>query len=422
MPPTLTSDAAAGTGRASAPDARGTLLIVDDDPSVRHALWITFRNLYTVNLAESGAAALESFSSKRADVAVLDIRMPGMNGIQLLQKLKEIDPAVEVILLSAYETLEYFREAMRLGACDYLTKPYEVESLRQAVSAAMTRREATRKTSDYSERLSRLEKEIQHQQIREELGRTRNEIYASIIHDINGPLTVIAGYVDLMQQLVQHAQYLEDDQIATLRSHADNVSRQVTNCIELSRRYLGFLEGKVSAGAHAGVREVLYDVAELLKAHPQARRNDLSIARFEADAVAAIHRTDLLQVLLNLTINALQCAAAPHRVELYGKVLGAGTPASFSQPQSGSLFLAPENYDPRASIVAISVRDNGPGIPPEMLGRIFEAYYTTKPPGQGTGLGLSIVRRLIHQAGGAIHVYSHQGEGTVFTVCIPLRA
>jgi signal transduction histidine kinase len=394
---------------------------VDDDPSVRHALWIIFRNLYKVSLAESGLAALESVAEERPDVAVLDIRMPGMSGIQLLKRLKEIDPAVEVILLSAYETLEYFREAMRLGACDYLTKPYQVESLRQAVGAAMARRKTARKTADYSERLAQLEKEMHHQQVREELGRTRNEIYASIIHDINGPLTVIAGYVELMQHLIKHARLLEADQIATLRSHSDHVARQVTNCIELSRRYLGFLEGKVSSSSHSGLREVLYDVAELLKAHPHARRNELVIAPADGNAIAAIHRTDLLQVLLNLTINALQCTPVPHRVEVYGRVSETGVPAGFTQPRPGTLFLPCEGFDPHMPMLVVSVRDNGPGMVPDVLGRIFEAYFTTKPPGQGTGLGLSIVRRLVHQARGAIHVYSHPGEGTIFAVCVPLR-
>lgn len=421
MSPALTSDAPVASGTSSSPDTRRTLLVVDDDPSVRHALWITFRDLYQVNLADSGTAALESFRQRKADVAVLDIRMPGMSGIDLLRTLKELDPGVEVILLSAYETVEYIREAMRLGACDYLTKPYQVERVRQAVNHAMARREVTWKTAGYDARLVKLEKDIQHQQVREELARTRNEIYASIIHDINGPLTVIAGYIDLMQQQVEHAHVLEADQLETMRHHAHNVSLQVTNCIELSRRYLGFLEGKVTASAHAGIKEIFYDVAELLKAHPHARRNELLIAPFPHDVIASIHRTDLLQVLLNLTINALQCSPLPHRVEVYAKVIEPHAAKPFLHPSPSTHFVPSPEFDPRLPLVAISVQDNGPGIGPNLFARIFEAYFTTKPPGQGTGLGLSIVTRLIHQAKGAIHLYSHLGEGTVFTIYLPLR-
>jgi signal transduction histidine kinase len=77
---------------------------------------------------------------------------------------------------------------------------------------------------------------------------------------------------------------------------------------------------------------------------------------------------------------------------------------------------------PNASLIAISVADNGPGMPESLLDRIFDPYFTTKPPGQGTGLGLSIVQRLVIHAHGAVHVYSHPGEGTTFTVYLPVQA
>jgi signal transduction histidine kinase len=169
-----------------------------------------------------------------------------------------------------------------------------------------------------------------------------------------------------------------------------------------------------------GVKEVLYDVAELLKAHPQTRSNALIIHPFDPDVQAAINGTDLLQVLLNLTINALQCAPQPHKVEIYGRVISAGSPRPFFQPAPLTHMLRAPDFPENSELVAISVQDNGPGISEHLLERIFEPYFTTKAPGQGTGLGLAIVRRLILQARGAIQVYSHPGEGTVFTVYLPV--
>jgi two-component system, sensor histidine kinase and response regulator len=422
MTPTLTSDAVAGSGSTTAVRPGHSLLIVDDDPSVRHALWITFRETYNVQLADSGPKAIDSFKQSPADVVLLDIRMPGMSGLEVLRQLKEIQPEVEVILLSAYESIDYIRQAMRLGACDYITKPYELENLRLTVGNAMERREVSRKTSAYDKRLLQLQSEIQNQQMREELARTRNEIYASIIHDINGPLTVIAGYIELMQHSLQHAHAVEGDQLDTLKSHAQNIWRQVNNCVELSRRYLGFLEGKVSSAASSAIREIFYDVAELLKTHPQAKANDLVIQSCPEDVVAAINRTDLLQILLNLTINALQCSPLPHRVEVYAKVLGTDAPRPFLQTAPGTRFISAPAFPSKGPLVAVSVQDNGPGISEAILDKIFDPYFTTKPPGQGTGLGLSIVRRLVLQAQGAVHVYTHAGEATVFTIYIPLQS
>ena len=410
-----------GTQGTAAARKTRSLMIVDDDPSVRHALWITFRDYYHVTLAENGNGAIELFSESPADVAVLDIRMPGMSGLEVLKRLKEIEPGVEVVMLTAYESVESVREALRLGACDYLTKPFRVEVLREAVANAMERRDVSRKTSAYNKKLAILQEEMHHQQVREELARTRNEIYASIIHDINGPLTVIAGYIDMIQHAVRHAHTLEGDQISHLRHHASSISRQVGNCIELSRRYLGFLEGKTNSPSETGIKEIFYDVAELLKAYPQARVNELVIQPFKQDVMVRVHSTDLLQVLVNLTVNALQCSPDPHRVELYAKILPAGGPRPFAQTNQGTVFLPSPDFAVAQELVAISVQDNGPGMSNRTLERIFDAYFTTKPPGQGTGLGLSIVRRLVSQAGGAVHVYSHQGEGTVFTVYFPVK-
>lgn len=417
----LSSGTARGPAASPPEHADRRLLIVDDDPSVRQALSITFRGSYQISLAASGPAALQLFASQPADVAILDIRMPGMNGLQVLERLKAIDPAVEVILLTAFETLDTVREALRLGACDYLTKPFRVEVLRHAVTNAMERRDVTRKTAAYDKKLLVLQDEMHHQQIREELARTRNEIYASIIHDINGPLTVIAGYIDMIQHTIRHAHTLEEDQISHLRHHAGSISRQVTNCIELSRRYLGFLEGKTGASSETGLKEIFYDVAEMLKAHPQARANDLVIHPFESDLAVHVQGTDLLQILLNLTINALQCSPEPHRVELYAKLLPAGASRAFAQAPAGTRFLAPPDFPLNGPLAAISIQDNGPGMTPTLLEKVFDPYFTTKPPGQGTGLGLSIVRRLVFQAGGALHVFSHPGEGTVFTVYLPVQ-
>jgi signal transduction histidine kinase len=80
-----------------------------------------------------------------------------------------------------------------------------------------------------------------------------------------------------------------------------------------------------------------------------------------------------------------------------------------------------ETFEPKAPLVAISVRDNGPGMTEAVLDRMFEPYFTTKAAGQGSGLGLSIVQRLVMHAHGAVYVFSHAGEGTVFTVYLPAQ-
>src|SRR5213595_215545 len=156
----------------------GTLLIADDDEGVRSALWLLFRDHYQVLMADNGAKAIEIASGREIDVVICDIRMPAMSGIQLLEKIKEIDSGIEVIMLTAYETLETAREALRLGACDYLGKPHSIEGMREAVERAMSRRLVTLEIRNHDRKLRELQREIHDRQLREELARTHAEIYA----------------------------------------------------------------------------------------------------------------------------------------------------------------------------------------------------------------------------------------------------
>ena len=113
------------------------VLIVDDDEGPRRSLYLIFRNDYKVLLAASGAEALEIVQCHQIDAAILDIRMTGMSGIELLEKLKAVDPAMEAIMLTGYETIETIRQALRFGACDYLSKPFDLETIRATVANAL---------------------------------------------------------------------------------------------------------------------------------------------------------------------------------------------------------------------------------------------------------------------------------------------
>ena len=129
--------------------------------------------------------------------------------------------------------------------------------------------------------------------------------------------------------------------------------------------------------------------------------------------------TDFIQVLLNLAVNAFQCSPQPHRVELSGEVLLRPLDLTTFKDGPQARFLNMEGLNNTAPLVAMTVRDNGPGIPPEVLSKIFEPYFTTKVAAQGTGLGLNIVQRLVRNAQGALHVKTLPGEGTAFTVYFP---
>jgi signal transduction histidine kinase len=123
--------------------------------------------------------------------------------------------------------------------------------------------------------------------------------------------------------------------------------------------------------------------------------------------------------LLNLTVNAFQCSAVSHRVTIEGRALREPLDLTTFKDGPEARFLNVESFANVAPLLQISVRDNGPGIPTEILPKIFQPYFTTKGARQGTGLGLNIVQRLVKEAKGALHVQTRVGEGTTFTVYLP---
>ncbi len=398
-----------------------TLLIVDDEEGPRQALLMLFKNVYHVLLAENGPEAIELARLHSVDAAVLDLRMPGMSGIEVLNHLKKLDPGIEVIILTAYEALETARQALRLGACDYLTKPFEISTMREAVATAMERRSLSNEIKGYNRKLVQLQEDIHNQKLHEEITRGQGEIYASIIHDINGPLTIISGFAELISQSIRNSSRIEGDSLQSVKVRISEILLQVNNCIQISRRYLSFLRGSAGQTTRVSVNQVLSDLRELLKAHSDVQKNSLIIVPMQDEVTAQINGTDLIQVLLNLTINALQSSTQPHQVEIRGRTILEQLSLSSFVDDSEGRVINREGFRNQPPLVAISIEDNGPGISSETLEHIFEPYFTTKPAGQGTGLGLSIVRRLVEQAKGAIHLQTRVGRGTSFTIYLPTR-
>src|SRR5581483_10179598 len=197
--------------------AKRTLLIVDDEEGPRQSLRVVFKDQYNLLIANDGTRAIELAKQNRIDVAITDIRMVGMSGVELLEHLKAVDPGIEVIMLTAYETVDTLRLALRLGACDYLNKPFDIATMRKAVANAMERRSLGEEIRNNSQALLELQRELQNQKMSEEITRARGEIYASIIHDINGPLTVISGFLQLMNQRIGSVTRVEGEDLDFLK-------------------------------------------------------------------------------------------------------------------------------------------------------------------------------------------------------------
>jgi signal transduction histidine kinase len=410
---------AATTLPIAQPKRKGTLLVVDDEDGARQSLRVIFKDEYNILLASDGATAVELAQKNRIDVAVLDVRMAGMSGIEVLERLKYVNPSIEAVMMTAFETTDTMRQALRLRACDYINKPFDVSTMRAAVANAMQRRSLESEIHTNADELQQLLGELQSQKVEEQMANTRGEIYASIIHDINGPLTVISGFVQLMNQRIGSATRLEVEDLEFIKDRLKTITRQVTNCIEISRRYLSFLRRQSDDAPRVGVNQLLKDLGQLVRVHPSLQNNHFTLRPLPEDIAVSMNGTDVIQVLLNLAVNAFQCSPQPHSVEIEGRVLRQPLDLAAFKDGPQDRLLNVENFENGVPLLAVTVSDNGPGIPAGTLPKIFQAYFSTKSSRQGTGLGLNIVQRLVKEARGALHVHTQVGQGTKFTLYLP---
>ncbi len=414
-PQSLVSSKTAGVSTATAADSLPTMLVVDDEEGPRHSLRMVFKNDFRVQTVENGEQAIDFARQHPVHVVFLDLRMSGRSGIEVLRSLKEIDPHVEVIMLTAYETIETARQALRLGACDYLSKPFDLATIREAAARALRLRRISETVIATQLRLQRLTEQLHDANLREEMARTTSQIYAGVLHDINNPLTIIIGYVEMLELRLAKASFLHGSDLQAVRTDLSVISKQVNTCFAIATRYLRSLGKRHFSNREVRINQVLSDLQTLLQHHPAVGGGRLAVKLLDQDTAALVNGTELIQILLNLTINAFQSTTREQTVWVTAEVVTKPLPIESLRDGREDIVIGREPLAGEPPLVAISVLDQGPGIMPDVLPHIFEPYFTTKSE-KGTGLGLAIVARLVQDYRGLLHVRNKAGEGTRVTV------
>lgn len=217
------------------------------------------------------------------------------------------------------------------------------------------------------------------------------ELSSGIAHEINTPLAVIGQEVELIEA---HLAHLEPGQAKGVAESAAVIKEMVVRCRDITHQMLSFARKRTTVPQRIDVNELVEDMARLVER--EAKLSNIEIQRL-FDPKLPLVETDaplLRQVVLNLMNNAVQA------VERDGVV------AAITRREGEH--------------IVVGVRDSGKGIPPEVKARMFNPFFTTKPPGQGTGLGLSISLSIVDKLGGTIEVESEPGRGALFEVVLPV--
>ena len=366
------------------------LLLVDDEEDFRRtvAKRLNRRGLETKQAA-NGKECLEILKLDPVDVVVLDMKMPGMDGIETLHHIKKAHPETEVIMLTGHATTQDGVEGIKGGAFDYLSKPIELEHLLSKIRQAREKRamEAEReKEKDFRTRM-------EQQMIATERLASLGTLAAGVAHEINNPLAIIRESAGWMKSI------LAKDELAEMprRNDFEMALGKIENAVERARRITHQLLGSVkqtdAALSEVNLKGLLEETLSLQQKEAAGKKIELLL---DVDSDMDLIWTDpykLRQVLINLITNAIHATESGGRITMMGRST--------------------------ADQVTLTIEDTGRGIPREHLKKIFEPFFSTKPPGEGTGLGLFVTRSIIDKLGGRIEVESRLGQGTKFSIRLP---
>jgi signal transduction histidine kinase len=354
-------------------DDRASLLIVDDERGPAESLRMVFKSDYDVFTAPSGSEALQILHAKPIDVVTLDLRMPGMPGVEVMEHIKRFDPDIEIIVVTGYASLDSAVRGLRNRVFDYVTKPFDVPQISDLVRRAVARR-----------------REAQHAR------RVKDDFLANLSHELRTPLSAIIGYNSILTEEL-HTRLTEDQRVAFDRIQAN--SQKLLNLIEtvLLLNSLDARELQLAVSSF-DVRELIRRAARHFAAAARQRGLTLTVV---GDATPLWVTTDehkLERVLWALLDNAVKFT--PHGSIALSAVVGADR----------------SNFE-------VHVRDTGIGIANAGIPQLVDDFATTpSPAGRGLGLGLRMAVRLTEFLGGDLRVASQPGHGTQFTVALPIFA
>ena len=333
---------------------RREILVVENNPlSLRFLTRVLVEQGYRVRPAADGPLALQSVAAKAPDLILLDVKMPDMDGYEVCRRLKsnERSRKVPVLFISALNDLSEKVKGFKAGGVDYITKPFEAEEILARVEIHLNLKELTEDLEEkVRERTEKLQKSEENYRL---LIESQTDL---VVNNATGRAR------DLVRQLLTFSRQTEQQLKPT------QTSLIVKEALKLLRATL------------PSTIDIRQDVA--------------------SSGLAMADPTQIHQVLMNL------CTNASHAMEEKGGVLE----VSLADLELDSDFASRNPDIKPGPHLQLMVSDTGCGMPPEVLRRIFDPFFSTKEKGQGTGLGLSVVHGIVKSHGGTVLAYSEMGK------------
>lgn len=358
------------------------ILIIDDEEIVRDScIQILSKGNYEIVTAENGEEGLETLEDFQPDLALVDLKMPGISGYEVLDRIHEYDPTIVTIVITGFATVDSAVESMKKGTYDFLPKPFKPDELRLIVQRGLERRELVLETIAL-----RREKEM-----------LREQFAAIVSHELKSPLGAV------QQSMYGLTSDLEDKLSDEQKGKIERLQSRIADLIKLVNTWLRAISVDISTIRDnfeiISVVEMISKAVENVQQH--AVRKDITIETSVEETLSPINGNEvtLVEALVNIIGNAVK----------------------YTQMGGQISIAAREDADK----ILIEIKDNGVGIATEDIPHLFDDFYVgkTKPEGERrSGVGLAITKRIIEAHDGSVSVESELGKGSTFMLHLPISS
>ncbi len=357
-----------------------TILVIDDEEVIRDSCsQILAKEGLCAVTAEDGMTGLEKVRKVKPDLAIVDLKMPGLDGFELLDEIREIDPELIAIVITGYPNIESAVEAMKLGAYDFLPKPFAPDELRIIVRRGLEKR-----------RLS-----LESAYLRREKERIKEYFITLVTHELRSPLATVHQYCDtILGGFVGEVKPKQEEILKQCKGRIKGLLKLVEDWLNVSRIERGEIVDRLEP---VNLVPLIRDAVSALQTSAEMKPVTINVDSVD-DLPFVMGDTETLDlVFTNLIGNGIKFNEEGGKVEITARENG--------------------------KYVTAEVADTGLGIPAEKLPFIFEEFYRVKNKATrnitGSGLGLSFVQKIVEAHSGRIQVISEEGQGSTFIVSLP---
>ena len=360
-------------------DNLSKVLVIDDEEIVLDScLQILSSSEYNIQTADNGLLGIRMVEEFQPDLIFVDLKMPGISGFEVIEKIQEIDPSIVTIVITGFATIGSAVEAMQKGAFDFLPKPFTPDELRLITRRGLEKRKLVLETLAL-----RHEKEL-----------LREHFAAIVSHELKSPLATTQQH--LMALSSELAGQLNEDQ----QQRLERIQSRISDLMKLIHTWLRAISVDINT-IKENFQPTSLDIV-ITKAvesvEPHAVRKDITINSSLPPVIPMVFGDEgtLVEAIVNIVGNAIKYSPAGRQVDI--------------------------DVNSPGDQVLIRIQDNGIGISKEDLPFIFEDFYTSSDKNKserGSGVGLALTRRILEAHGGSITVESELGQGSTFELILP---